>query len=61
MIRKLIILSLLILGIGFASSASAITQCDCVTCFDQPQINCYWVPPYVMKCSSFYNQYCSVV
>jgi hypothetical protein len=58
MIRKLIVLSLLILGIGFASSASATVQCDCDTCADLPGINCYWVQPVVMKCSDFYRQYC---
>ncbi len=58
MIRKLIVLSLLTLGIGFASStpASAILQCDCELCFSNPGVKCSW--GVVMKCSSFYSQYC---
>lgn len=58
MIRKLIVLSLLTLGIGFASSAPApaIVQCECEFCSTRPTTNCSF--GVVMRCSNFYNQYC---
>jgi hypothetical protein len=58
MIRKLFILSLLTLGIGFASTkpAPAIIQCDCDFCASRPGASCYWIGS--TPCSVFYPNNC---
>jgi hypothetical protein len=60
MIRKLFILSLLTLGIGFASTkpAPAIIQCDCDYCASHPGALCYDLGS--TKCSTFYANNCAL-